>query len=135
MADSLTRSRLAYASQNPDNERALLNQIRQRWEMYPGSRPEGSGRTGLLPSDAQGWSRLQDENIWALNALRKLENKGPLQVRSAPFREFHAPATAVLGGEGPGYATGVGGVASRPVQGGPRSSMSLAALRALMEER
>lgn len=59
--------------------------IRQRQQTHPGSAIGGSGTTGLNPGDAQGWSRLQNENIWAENQIRG----EPLAVEQAELDEIH----------------------------------------------
>jgi len=110
-ADSLSRSRLNLASMDPVNEESVLNQILGRWQMSPGSAPGGSGLTGLGRHDAKGRSRQQNENVWALNALRRMQNKGPLQVESAPFQEIHQDATS-------------GNISFGPEQFGGRPSLS-----------
>lgn len=47
-----------------------LQQIQDRWRQFPGSAPGGSGATGLLPNDIQGWSNLQNANTEALGQLQ-----------------------------------------------------------------
>ena len=54
-----------------------LSATQDRWRQFPGSRPGGTGRTGLHSNDARGWTALQDDN---LNALELMSDE-PLQVR------------------------------------------------------
>lgn len=64
------------------NKRAQLKQILERQRQYPGSSMGGTGLTGLEKNDAQGWSRLQNENTWAMNALRGLRGLAPMNVQA-----------------------------------------------------
>jgi hypothetical protein len=61
-----------------------LQQLMDQWKNNPGSRPGGTGKTGLSVGDKTGWSRMQDENIWGQNALRGLQNLGPLSIEARP---------------------------------------------------
>lgn len=58
-----------------------LDAILQRWQDYPGSAPNGTGLTGLTSNDANGWSRIQNENTWAMNQIRAANGQEPLNVR------------------------------------------------------
>ena len=60
------------------NNRNRLAQIKERWRQHPGSRQGGTGETGLNKNDGQGWSRMQNDNIWAMEQERGGE---PFQVR------------------------------------------------------
>ena len=65
-----------------------LQQLTDQWEQFPGSKPGGSGLTGLgRTGTARDWSRMQNANIEGLNTLRGMNKQGPLQVRSAPMQK------------------------------------------------
>ena len=66
------------------NDLHRLQQLMERWKQHPGSRPGGLGETGLYAGDKTGWSRMQDENIWGQNALRGLQNLGPMPMEAVP---------------------------------------------------
>ena len=67
-----------------------LRNILDRWNQYPGSAPGGTGSTGLLSNDAQGWSDMLNEQTLALWKLNK--DQEPLTVQEAPFEEGHISA-------------------------------------------
>lgn len=52
-------------------------QTQDRWKQFPGSRPGGSGLTGLNSNDAKGWTDMQNDNIAGLEAM----NGAPVNVR------------------------------------------------------
>ena len=60
-----------------------LQKILERWQQHPGSAPGGTGSTGLLSNDAQGWSDMLNEQSWALG---KMSDK-PLSFEEAPYKE------------------------------------------------
>ncbi len=59
-----------------------LAAISAKQKKYPGRRLGGTGETGLLSNDAQGWSDMLNEQTEAANLQNELGGKGPLQVRS-----------------------------------------------------
>lgn len=68
---------------NPQNDprEARLQQIRARWKQFPGSAPGGTGPTGLMSNDAQGWSSMLNEQTEAANLSNEMAGKPPLSVR------------------------------------------------------
>ena len=82
------RRPITQPTQSPDAFR--LQQIQQRWAEFPGSLPNGTGKTGIRQGSPftgnnrarmRQWSDMQNDNTWALNALRAQNNQGPMQVR------------------------------------------------------
>ena len=67
-----------------------LQKILEGWQQHPGRAPGGTGTTGLLSNDAQGWSDMLNEQTWALGKLNK--DQEPLAVQEAPFAEEHFSA-------------------------------------------
>ena len=65
------------------NEQERLRQIMEQWDQNPGLAPNGTGPTGLNPNDSKGWARSRNDQTWASNALRGLQNQGPLQMRGS----------------------------------------------------
>lgn len=61
-----------------------LQNILQLQKQYPGRRPGGTGPTGLLSTDAKGWSGMLNEQTEAENIQRELAGKGPLDIESIP---------------------------------------------------
>ena len=60
-----------------------LQKILEGWQQHPGRAPGGTGSTGLLSNDAQGWSDMLNEQSWAMG---KLSDK-PLSFEEAPYQE------------------------------------------------
>ena len=60
-----------------------LNTIMERWQQHPGSMPGGTGTTGLLSNDAQGYSNMLNDNTWAQEQL----TGRPMQVRFGGYPE------------------------------------------------
>lgn len=58
-----------------------LQKVMERWQAFPGSAPGGTGTTGLAANDIDGYVKHQNENVWAMNALRALQGQGPMNVR------------------------------------------------------
>ena len=44
-------------------------QTQARWKQFPGSRPGGTGPTGLNSQDAQGWTDMQNDNLAGMEAI------------------------------------------------------------------
>jgi hypothetical protein len=55
--------------------------ILDRWNNYPGSRPNGTGTTGLNSNDFNGYIRQQNENTEAQNLQREAAGQGPMEQR------------------------------------------------------
>jgi hypothetical protein len=53
-------------------------QTLERWRQYPGSRPGGTGLTGLHRNDSKGWTQMLNDNFQALQA----QSDQPLQVQA-----------------------------------------------------
>jgi hypothetical protein len=56
-------------------------QTLERWRQYPGSRPGGTGLTGLHRNDAKGWTQMLNDNFAAMQA----QSDDPLRV-AADYR-------------------------------------------------
>ena len=41
----------------------------ERWQRFPGSRPGGTGATGLQRNDSKGWSAMLNDNISGMEAM------------------------------------------------------------------
>lgn len=78
----------------PDSRQARIQQIEDYWRQFPGAAPGGTGSTGLLSNDAQGYSRLLNEQTEHANLLRELDDKGPLAVKFDPSPGDDASGTA-----------------------------------------
>jgi len=78
---SIRQLRQKTVPQRPDPRVARIQQIEDYWQQYPGAAPGGTGATGLLSNDAQGYSRLLNERIEHDNLVRALNDQGPLSVR------------------------------------------------------
>ena len=52
-------------------------QTQDRWQRFPGSRPGGTGATGLQSNDSKGWSAMLNDNISGMEAM----SGEPIQVR------------------------------------------------------
>ena len=59
------------------NRQNRLGQIQERQRQFPGSRPGGSGLTGLNKHDSKGWAQMLDDQRFAAEA----QSGQPLQVR------------------------------------------------------
>ena len=75
-----------------------LRQLENQYQTSPGRRPGGSGLTGLTAGDAQGWSRMLNEQQEFMNLAAAANKKAPPGVATAPLQERHmtsgiAPAT------------------------------------------
>ena len=79
-----------HTSKDPEylNKVARLKQIRDLQAQYPGRAPGGTGLTGLMSTDARGWSAMLNEQTEAENIENELEGKAPLRVKVAPFKEY-----------------------------------------------
>jgi hypothetical protein len=53
-----------------------IAQTLERWGQYPGSRPGGTGLTGLSRNDSKGWTQMLNDNFQALQA----QSDEPLRV-------------------------------------------------------
>lgn len=58
-----------------------LNDIMESWKQNPGRAPNGTGSTGLMSTDSQGYSQMLNEQTEALNIQNELAGKGPVNVR------------------------------------------------------
>ena len=56
---------------------AQVSATQDRWRRFPGSRPGGTGLTGLKSHDARGWTDMQNDNIESMQMM----SDEPLQVR------------------------------------------------------
>lgn len=68
---------------DPEYEQRLarLQAIRAKQAQYPGRRPGGTGLTGLMSSDAQGWSDMLNEQIEAQNIENEFRGRPPMNVK------------------------------------------------------
>lgn len=76
--DPYTRARMVAQKQREEADH--LASVQQRWQEFPGSAPGGSGSTGLMSTDSQGWSDMLNENSWASNQLRAAKGQGPMDI-------------------------------------------------------
>ncbi len=95
---------------------AALEAIRAKWAQYPGRAPNGTGPTGLLPNDAQGYSDMLNEQTEGLNDENALAGKGPVAVHSGRDSSSEMPVNAedealraVAGGPFGRFGAGTGG--------------------------
>ena len=86
-------SRQALATQKATKV-SRLRYLREQQQRFPGRRPGGSGSTGLLSSDAQGWSNMLNQQTEAANLERELAGQGPLNVQSGHQYGGMAPSIA-----------------------------------------
>ena len=75
-----------------------LQQLENQYQTAPGRRPGGSGLTGLTSGDAQGWSRMLEEQQEFMNLNAVASRKARPGMQTAPMQERHygsgiAPAT------------------------------------------
>lgn len=91
-------------------KQARLNDILDSWKKYPGRAPGGTGETGLLSTDKEGYSKMLNEQTEAMNLQNELGGKGPVQVKQAPLHEVHYDSNGYvpeqdqqLGKNGPTY--------------------------------
>ena len=66
-----------------------LKQLETQYQTQPGRRPGGSGLTGLTSGDAQGWSRMLNEQQEYMNLVGAVTKKAPPRVETAPMQERH----------------------------------------------
>lgn len=59
------------------NAQDSIGRTQDRWSQFPGSRPGGTGMTGLQSNDSRGWAAMQNNNLESIQAM----SDGPLQVR------------------------------------------------------
>lgn len=80
------------------------------WQQNPGSAPNGTGRTGLLPGDAAGWTNMLNSQVGAM----RLAGLDPT-IQSKNLTETHSGGPSNLGAD-PGWwaATGTGNVTMTP---------------------
>ena len=113
-----------------------LRQIEDRWRMYPGASPGGTGKTGLLSNDAAGWSQILNEQTEYQNLSNRLDNKPPVNIERAG--DFSSPPPTDLGYsqlQGPygTFGAGTGGMEPYAVDGlkkaAPKSKLTIKAVR------
>lgn len=83
-----------------DQRLARLKEIRAKQAQYPGRRPGGSGLTGLLSTDAQGWSDMLNEQIEGKNIENELRGRPPMTVQAAPYKETSDSAQPLTAPQG-----------------------------------
>lgn len=66
-----------------------LNDILKSWKENPGRAPNGTGTTGLMSTDKEGYGQMLNEQKEALDLQNELSGKAPTQVREAPLVERH----------------------------------------------
>lgn len=64
------------------SDASRFRQIQENWQQHPGAMPGGTGPTGLNRNDAQGWARMQNENLFAMNHAQGMAGEGPMNVRN-----------------------------------------------------
>lgn len=80
----------------PEDPRiARLRKLQEEFTNHPGAAPGGTGDTGLLTNDAQGYSDLLNRRSEAVNLQRDISGKGPLAVKgySHPMWQNETPST------------------------------------------
>jgi hypothetical protein len=80
-----------------------LQDILQSWKDHPGRAPGGTGETGLLSTDKEGYSQMLNEQQEATNLQNELSGKGPAQVEQAPMRELHFDSAGLVPNGNPNY--------------------------------
>lgn len=75
------------------NHAAMLARLHDLWRQFPGRAPNGSGATGLLSNDAQGWSQMLNDQTEGLNLENEATGKAPVTVRQG-FDERLPPGIA-----------------------------------------
>ena len=93
------------ASGQAFNQLADLDRIQQLWKQYPGRAPGGTGATGLLSNDAQGWSTMLNEQKQALDAANEMQNKEPLGVKFGGYPGGQIGRDADVSTAGPGQTS------------------------------
>lgn len=83
---SLTGLADAAEAQSKQNR---LNDILNSWKENPGRAPNGTGTTGLMSTDKEGYAQMLKEQTEAMNLSNELKGKGPVEVREAPLQERH----------------------------------------------
>lgn len=59
-----------------------LTQIRKLWQQFPGRAPGGTGPTGLLSNDAQGWSDMLNQQTEAVGLDDQLSGRPGPTIRT-----------------------------------------------------
>ncbi len=75
------------------NPADMLARLHALWKQYPGRAPNGTGPTGLLSNDAQGWSQMLNDQTTGLNLEDAAAGKAPVSVRQG-FDEGLPPSIA-----------------------------------------
>lgn len=82
----------------PRKARERLQNIEAYWNENPGAAPGGSGETGLLPNDSQGWSALLNMQTEHQNLSNQLKGQAPVQVVEKPaMATTRRPSLTALG--------------------------------------
>ncbi len=100
--DTSSLARPSLTGLDPVHQR--MQEIQDYWQQYPGAAPGGTGLTGLTHDDAQGWSRLLNQQTEYENLKRGLAGQGPLTVKQGvstvgegPEPGYPSPAPAASG--------------------------------------
>jgi len=64
-----------------------LNMLGNEFTQNPGAAPGGTGRTGLLPGDATGYSQLLERQQEFLGLQNQLQGKQAPGISTAPYEE------------------------------------------------
>lgn len=96
---------------------ARLKEIEDKWTQFPGRAPNGTGLTGLTPSDAKGYSDMLNEQTEGMNLENAAAGQAPVRVRyggeyaSQGHGIASDPTSSFNTAEGPygGFGAGTGG--------------------------
>ena len=95
----------------PDQQQRLA-MILGAEQQFPGRAPGGTGPTGLLSNDAQGWSSMLNDQTEGMNLQRADQGQGPLAVKAV--QSSGIPSSDPSLGNSPAWwdSTGTGDVTS-----------------------
>ena len=91
------------ASGGEINRLARASMLRKQMQDFPGRAPGGSGPTGLLSNDAQGWSNMLNEQ----SELANLTSDEPLSVKHGGFMNPTFGQQSDVSTIGPGQTSAV----------------------------